>query len=596
MARKQGKEALNYFDEHLQEIADTSYEGDERKAFRHAAFQILAPDQSLSDEQVIEMTAIDQSGDMEIDGWFVDEESETMFLFQAVGGNSKVTESKVAKFWESPNELLNKQRVKDSKNASVRELSSELDAKLAEEYSISMVFAAKSGFAPAASAFADSRSEGERQLKSLSGDTLSCRCSFQLVDRAHVANIFYDLRSGYNTTQTNVELQLNGDWTYEVNQSGPRSIRATVPVTELVKVFEKDKFKLFTLNPRGPLANARVNKNIRKTLETHEGRSRFHLLNNGMCATCNDFQLNRVNGSLKIKGFQIVNGCQTTYTLSKRPKKELEETYVDLKLVVADIAMAEEIAQASNSQTALRAKDYAAFEQQQLLLKDSFARLQPPWYYEIKQGYWSHALEPKEKARFKTGKGGGKRHIVVKDLAQASLAFLGEPSVAMDRVRYVFQGIRSAEDRKWYEKAFPKEVRAQQLVLPWKCCDNLRVMKPSTRYAKFHIIWLIGGMLRKHYNITGNQYFSSDLSSRLSDTIDSWFPDRFRIADAACRTALRQARFIVRTEMELETRDFFRGTREYGGEPAATLVWEACEEGIANALSSNVGFEAQLPN
>ena len=126
MPSKSNKETLSYFDEHLQEIADTLYEADEREAFRHAAFQILAPDQSLSDEQVIEMTAIDQSGDMEIDGWFVDEESETMFLFQAVGGNSKVAESKVAKFWESPNELLNKQRVKDSKNASVRELSSEL--------------------------------------------------------------------------------------------------------------------------------------------------------------------------------------------------------------------------------------------------------------------------------------------------------------------------------------------------------------------------------------------------------------------------------------------------------------------------------------
>ena len=595
MARKQHKEALHYFDEHLREIADNLYEGDDLKAFRHTAFQILAPDRRLSDEAVIEWTAIDQSGDLEIDGWFPDEESGTLFLFQSVGGKNKVDMSKVTKFWEAPIELLNPQAVANSNNASVRELSGELDAKLAEEYNLSMIFVAKNGFVPSARIFADARREGERQLKSLSGDTLSCRCSFQLLDQTHVANTFYDLRSGYNTTQTNVELQLNGDWTYEVNQSGPRSIRATVPATELVRVFKKDKFKLFALNPRGPLATAKVNKNIRKTLETPEGRSRFHLLNNGMCATCNDFRLNRQNGSLAIKGFQIVNGCQTTYTLSDRSKEELEETHVDLKLVVADKAMAEEIAQASNSQTALRAMDYTSFERQQIVLQGDFERLQFPWYYEIKQGYWSNALEDKEKARFKTGT--RKRHIVVKDLAQASLAFLGEPSVAMDRIRYVFQGIRSTEDRKWYEMAFPKNVRARQLILPWKILAGLRKETLSTAYSRFHILWLIGEMLRKHYKNAGSQYFSSELSSRLSDTIESWLPDRYRIADIACRIGIRRARRISGEDGEdLEVRHFFRGGGDYGGQNANGLLWEACQDELEDKLTRNSNFSSQLPN
>ena len=51
-----------------------------------------------------------------------------------------------------------------------------------------------------------------------------------------------------------------------------------------------------------------------------------------------------------------------------------------LKLVVADAGFAQNIAVASNSQTALRAKDYTSFELQQRLLGYEFERLQPPWF------------------------------------------------------------------------------------------------------------------------------------------------------------------------------------------------------------------------
>ena len=76
-------QALAFFREHVAELADTLYEGDEREAFRHIAFQQTAPDRTLSDQQVIELTAIDQSGDLEIDGSFDDDTAEEFFLFQS---------------------------------------------------------------------------------------------------------------------------------------------------------------------------------------------------------------------------------------------------------------------------------------------------------------------------------------------------------------------------------------------------------------------------------------------------------------------------------------------------------------------------------
>ena len=358
-------------------------------------------------------------------------------------------------------------------------------------------------------------------------------------------------------------------------------------------MFNDNGYKLFDLNPRGPIANAKVNRNISKTLDTLEGRSDFHLLNNGMCATCDGFELNE-DGSVSVTNFQIVNGCQTTVTLSKRTREELTQTHVDLKLVVAEAEFAQRIAESSNAQTALRAKDYTSFERQQRLLQIDFESLLPPWFYEIKQGYWRFVLSDRDKARFKTGP--RKRHIEVQPLAQASLAFLGFPSVALDRVRYVFQGIRSREEREWYERAFPHNVKAEQLILPWTLLQYTLRQDSETRprFANFHILWLLAKLLRGHYGVDGDQYFSSDLSLRLVNSIDDWLPDRYRIANLACRQAFRRARAITGDELDL--RDFFRGTGDYGGEDSAGLIWEACGQELEFALDRGHDLPNQLPS
>ena len=556
MATRVKNDWITEFRSQLSELAANWYENDEPGAFRHLAFQTLAPDPTLSDEQVIQMTAIDKSGDLEVDGWLVDETSETIFLFQAFGGESRVEEGKVAKFVEAPHELLNPERVDESPNQAVKELSKELNAKLQNDYSISLVFASKGGFAASASQFAASRRDRELPIRLLNGEHTVCRCSLSLLDEDAIAKSFEDYRAGFRGGSTNVGLQLREESAYVISESDIKSIRSTVDASEIVRVFNEQGFRLFSLNPRGPIANAKTNKDINKTLDDETGRKTFHLLNNGLCATCEDFELH--DGRLDIVNFQIVNGCQTTVTLSKRSEKELSETLVDLKLVVAEVELAERIASSSNSQTALKAKDYTSFERQQRLLNYDFGQLQPPWFYEIKQGYWRYVLTDQEKARFKTGQ--RKRHIEVQPLAQASLAFQGNPAVALDRVRFVFQGIRSEEDREWYDKAFPQSIKAQQLILPWVTLQHLLKQEPSLRFSNFHILWQIAQTLREHYDVGATQYFSSDLSRRLSSSINDWFPGMFRIADNACEYGFQRAQNIAIEE--LEVRDFFRASGE----------------------------------
>src|SRR3990172_1258262 len=84
------------------------------------------------------------------------------------------------------------------------------------------------------------------------------------------------------------------------------------------------------------------------------------------------------------------------------------------------------------------------------------------------------------------------RRVKMKDLAQATLAFLGEPGDAKDKSRTIF------EDEGRYRRVFPDDVRAQQLLLPWTVyaladreCSAWREFT-GAEYARFCLAALVG--------------------------------------------------------------------------------------------------------
>lgn len=597
MAEQVDQTAIKSFREYVSELAATWYEGDETKAFRHLAFQMVA-DPTLADPQVIELTAIDQpGGDLEIDGTFIDPTDGTILVFQSAGGAGKANEAKVSKFWQTPQELLNPGRsLKDRKRA-LGEFADTFESELKNERAIRLVFASRGGFERAALDFHKGKEVSDRPLTFPDGSTLVARCTFELLSEEDIARKFDDYRAGFRSRETDVELELSSERGYYIVDTGTtRSMRATVDAAEIVRIFKKEGmgYRLFQLNPRGPLANARVNKAIAKTLESPETRKNFHLLNNGLCATCDKFD-DPQGDRVVVKNFQIVNGCQTTVTLAEQKPEALEGVLVDLKLVVADLAVAKDIAIASNSQNALRARDYASFERQQNTLQFEFDRLQPPYYYEIKQGYWRVVMNDPEKAKYKTGR--RKRHIEVQPLAQAALAFQGFPAEALDRVRFVFEAIRGEGAKDAYKKAFPEGIRAQQLLLPWSLLDHLlHKQEGRPAYSTFHVLWLIAEMLRDKYGLTEALLFSPETSRTLYTPLNepgSWVVVLTRIANAACRGALRRAQGI---DKSLEARDFFRSESEVSPQTTCiSLLREALAEELEIERERGVDPYALLP-
>ena len=492
-------------------------------------------------------------------------------------------------------EVLDPERVRTSANESIKDVSHALDQALRSNYSVRLVFASRGGFVPSAQKFAASKANTERPTKLADGTSITFPCRLELLDERDIADKFDAYRAGFVVDSTPVHLKLQPDSSYAIEVAGRKSLRATVLATEIVRLFRTPGmgYRLFQTNPRGPLANAHVNKRISSTLDDPVGRATFHLLNNGLCAICDEFEIESEN--LRATNFQIVNGCQTTVTLDSRADSELKETLVDLKLAVADAALAEEIAIASNSQTALRARDYAGFEKQQRTLQYEFENLQPPWFYEVKQGYWRFVLSDQEKAKFKTGK--KKRHVEVQPLAQASLAFLGYPSEALDRVRFVFEGIRNIQERAHYERAFPNGVSAGQLLLPWRMLDFLERHSDNwKKFSTFHIVALAANLLRSHYEVEGRTYFSADLTRRLAGTIEEWMPGIARVANSACVVASSRARFIMGGSDDFDPRAFFRASGELAkGVNPTELLAQSFEEELKRESSPDEHPAMNLP-
>lgn len=549
---------MSILQEHLQELEQTWYEGDKNKAFRHAAFQITT-NFALSDSQVIELTGIDGPGDLEIDGWYVDEDRQAVILFQSKGGRTRVNEAAVTKFWMAPENLLDDKRVQSTERQSIGDLSQRVDAALRQEFTIELVLAANAGFTEGAKKFAQSRAEADRSLPLLDNSRITSKCSLLLLEFGELEKYWEDYKARPTGKKIVVDIATRAEWIYEIGEPNPHSVHLTIPASEIVRIFRHQDigYRLFASNPRGPLANAKVNKSIENAISTEGGRRNFHLLNNGLCATCETFEVREE--SLHIEDLQIVNGCQTTVTLHKAGKEDhLSETLINMKLAIADSGLASDIAIASNSQTALRARDYTSFERQQRDLQEEFARLSPPWYYELKQGYWRFVLSDEDKAKFKTGN--RKRHIEVQPLAQAALAFAGSPSVALDKVRYVFEEIRTPEERQTYDIAFPQNIRASQLLLAWKILDQLQRQDSRVPYSTFHLLWLIAGSLRDKFGVAEDAPLSTQRSLELASSIDNWFLDLYTVAnhstEATVVNGLRDA------DPGVGNREFFR---EQGG-------------------------------
>ena len=588
----------------IEEAAQEYYGGNIDRGFRHWAFAtIFTAGHDIQGGDIVDYTAIDGADDFEIDGYYIpdSDDDSVVNLFQSKhrqpGQSMGPTE--LSAFLNAPWRILNANEVAACRNEETKTLHDRIMAMLRQENakcSISLIWATSGTLTTAARRHID-ENRSRAITTEVDGNPVELNVTLECWDLA-------DLDVQHRTQQESDDTLSRCDHTFTVEPGSYhvtgidvnyRTLSMTVPVKEIIDVFGRHNYRIFRLNPRGPLGN-KVNTGIRNTLLDETERQRFHLLNNGITAICFSWRLIEGN-QLRVQDFQIINGCQTTVTLwnVRAAIQNDSRVMVSVKLTECPEHFAPRIAETTNKQTALRAEDFTSNESVQIRMQDQFSKMTPPWFYQIKRGEWQKMMGGASEKEIYRDPEGRYRQLNSKEVAQAVVAFAGYPAEAKDKIRNFLNKepvspiARESEFR--YDNIYTNGLKADQLLLPavvqrkvWRQVVDDKATDPWLEYARYYIVWLVGELLREHYGLSGI-LFPSNRASKLAATLDDWFRPIYSVAVAAIRNALADS----------TQRGHFTGYREFFRSPAN---YRAIESNVRGALQMAANFgnpTANLP-
>jgi len=441
----------------IDDAARTHYRGDRHKGFKFWAVGQVLMGMGLSDDALKDPLELDGRGDLGLDGYYEDADSETLILVQSKFHDKPVAvgNDDLNRFFASLRKILDPNVVVASKNPLAQDAHRGAREAIAKGWTLRFVFVTSGYLSPEGRVFAESKRDETEAI-----DSVVVRKELEVYD-------LEKLEEEYKRNLT--PARLNTDVTLSI----PRQDRhvssianfqvlvAAISARELVSAFRDHGYALFRLNPRYSLQQNTINSRIKKTLEDPASRKWFFHLNNGITALCDTFR--EENGSVHIRDLQIVNGCQTTVTLAKvAPIVEADpDVKVLLRVFEGLRGIPVNISEATNMQNRLTAQDRKSNDPLQQDLKRRFDALLSPVFYEVKRGDWQVEQVQGDPERYRDRQSNVYRRINMVDLAQATLAFLGEPGDAKDKPRSIF------ENESLYKKVFPDQVRPEQLLLPW---------------------------------------------------------------------------------------------------------------------------------
>ena len=504
-------------------------------AFRNWAVGQVLWDVGLSDEQIEEATAVDGPGDMGIDAWYVSEEDPSAILYLVQAKDTRATEDDLDKMKKGFLRLFDPKR-NVAANLEVRTRAADLRDKLDDELSIEMHLVT-SKLLPAnflTRAIRDKDSLHSTDEINIDGHKM--KVSLYVHDVEVLASNIRLIRDEPIAAEFSV-----GKGEYFEYETGSKylTVSAAIRADQLAKLFNKHRLNLFRLNPRYYLSRkSKTNKEIEKTLNDSDPAN-FYLYNNGLTATGSGVKVSNKRNSalLAVDDFQIVNGCQTTVTIFEVWRrgvgtKHFKDVRVPIRIIETQNAkqMAERVATTTNSQNKMNPEDFRSGDPLHRRLQEEFRRLTPSWYYEHKRGTWNTEIRTAQEKRQYIEGSHAPRRIQMKDLAQACLAFLGEPDKAAGGIGTYFSSDEG------YRQLFPEESQASQLLLPNLLFLNADLVAKkfsyeheeyewSTRYLRYPMVACLAKLIR--YLMSDPRpggYFPTELAEQFIESSEEWAP------------------------------------------------------------------------
>lgn len=170
-----------------------------------------------------------------------------------------------------------------------------------------------------------------------------------------------------------------------------KTIITVLPLAECLRMPGIVDGRLFRRNVRQSLgANNKVNKALRATIRGERVKDFFYY-HNGVTAICNAAEYDADKGVVSLKGFSVVNGCQslsTIFSVSERVRSpEAKDAFILFRFYeIPDRALADRISINTNSQSAVKPRDLRSNDKVMLGLKRAFEARYADGFFMTKRG------------------------------------------------------------------------------------------------------------------------------------------------------------------------------------------------------------------
>ena len=552
------------------------------RAFAHWALKCLLSDVEPDDTFLRDFhTAIGGPKDLGIDAYWIDVENNRLLLLQAKD-TTAVQRKDAMEFRGAIEALRDSDYVMTHGNNYLKELYPSIyDALYDESYTLHAVLAAGGQVRPAASDYCKGEGSASLLITDASSDidfthlkevTLEALSIPDLMERARQLASLESPRVALPVALTDTEPAFH-------HMSGEfRAVVATVPALSLAQAFDRYRSAIFKYNPRGPQGSNKTNKDIKQTLSDPQMRKYFHLFNNGITVVCESLQYFSNDQTMVVQDFQVVNGCQTVYTLYDSTNDLSPDVQVNVRIIEGGQQwIAKEIARTSNSQTAVKTPQLASMGREHDAIAQTLEYGDYPWYYEKQLGQTRFNTPSQRRAhqdRF------GDRTVNIIELGQYGAAFIGHPALAKYDLQAVYEK-RGQHGMFVYERIFNPNNTREQLLLPVlvgrrvfsevksKLAEYMAEPNPDPtaftilnwlNHARHHMIGLVGTVARGSASVSLQGLPAADLAHYRVETIEEWFPDAFNKAYSAADWVVSVARAADRLT---NIRNFFREQSTY---------------------------------
>ena len=329
------------------------------------------------DDTEAQDTVCDGPDDKGVDGIYVDENLETVFVFQCkLVQNPKRTlgDTQLKEFVGTLDQFRAPEKISEiaSTTANVelaKLLSAANVAKLVSDgFAVIGVFVTNIERDANAIAYVDGRQD------------------LQLFDKGEL-EAHYITAGPTEPVGTPVTFDVFGYDCAEYQIGDVKVLFAPLKGNDLIRLDGIASSELFAWNVRGSLGRTKVNKDIGRSIDDPSEHKNFLLYHNGLTILCQ--KLDKADDKISISRYSVVNGCQSLTTLYSHRTKVTDDLRVLTRLIELppDHALAEKITHHSNNQNPINARDLQSNSTIQRRLQNEFAAEFPGQvFYRIKRG------------------------------------------------------------------------------------------------------------------------------------------------------------------------------------------------------------------